>query len=222
MCASALNPPEPFSAIIFDCDGTLVDSTRLYFKTWNALFKKHGAEMSWTWFATHLGCSWPQILAEYQNECGIILDAAAALEQFTRAYRSGIDTLSEIEIVAAVARRHFGKVPMAVASGGTRELVETTLMTTNLLRLFDAVVTIEDVQGRGKPAPDMFLEAARRLRVPPGECAVFEDSDEGIEAAHLAGMTATDVRLVYRPTWRFGSQKDLGKSQQRSRPNYGR
>jgi len=66
------------------------------------------------------------------------------------------------------------------------------------------VVTIEDVQGRGKPAPHMFLGAARRLRVLPNECTVFEDSDEGIEAACRAGMSATDVRLVYRPAWRFG------------------
>jgi beta-phosphoglucomutase-like phosphatase (HAD superfamily) len=212
MSVSALNPPEPYSAIIFDCDGTLVDSTRLYFRAWNTLFNSRGAVMSWSWFADHLGWSWPQIFEEYQKECGISLDGAAALQQFNRAYREAIDTLCEIEIVADVARCHFGKVPMAVASGGTREIVEATLRATNLIDLFDAVVAIEDVQGRGKPAPDMFLEAARRLCVPPNECTVLEDSDEGIEAARLAGMSATDVRLVYRPAWRFGAQKDRGKS----------
>jgi HAD superfamily hydrolase (TIGR01509 family) len=89
---------------------------------------------------------------------------------------------------------------------GEREIVELTLKTVRLLDLFDTVVTIEDVQGRGKPAPDMFLEAARRLNMSPGQCTVFEDSGEGIEAARLAGMTANDVRLVYRPAWRFGIQ----------------
>jgi HAD superfamily hydrolase (TIGR01549 family) len=205
MSVSTLNPPEPYSAIIFDCDGTLVDSTRLYFRAWNGLFNHHGADMPWDWFAAHLGCSWPQILREYQQTCGIFFDAAAALQQFNRAYRDAIDTLSEIEIIADVVRRHFGKVPMAVASGGTREIVEATLLTTKLLHLFNAVVTIEDVQGRGKPAPEIFLEAARRLHVAPGECTVFEDSDEGLDAARAAGMSATDVRLVYRPAWRFGT-----------------
>jgi beta-phosphoglucomutase-like phosphatase (HAD superfamily) len=205
MSVSALNPPKPYSAIIFDCDGTLVDSSRLYFRAWNALFKGHGAEMPWGWFAAHVGCSWPQIFYEFQTECCLSLDAAAALQQFNRVYLDAIHTLCEIEIVADVARFHFGKIPMAVASGGTREIVEATLLTANLLALFDAVVTIEDVQGRGKPAPDIFLEAARRLRVRPSECTVFEDSDEGIEAAHLAGMSATDVRMVYRPAWRFST-----------------
>jgi beta-phosphoglucomutase-like phosphatase (HAD superfamily) len=204
MSMSARNPPEPYSAIIFDCDGTLVDSTRLYFHAWQTLFKSHGVEMSWGWFAARLGCSWPQIFHEFQKECGIFLDAAAALQRFNRAYRDEIDTLCAIEIIADVARRHFGQIPMAVASGGTREIVEVTLLAANLLNLFDAVVTIEDVRGRGKPAPDIFLEAARRLRMRPNECTVFEDSDEGIEAARLAGMSATDVRLVYRPAWRFG------------------
>jgi HAD superfamily hydrolase (TIGR01549 family) len=208
MSAPALNPPEPYSAIIFDCDGTLVDSTRLYFQSWNALFKPHAPEMPWAWFAGHLGSSWPQIFEEYQRECSISLDPAGALQEFNHAYLDAIDALSEIEVVAEVARRHLGKVPMAVASGGTREIVEATLKAVNLFHLFDAVVSIEDVHGRGKPAPDIFLEAARRLGVPPDRCTVFEDSDEGIEAAGIAGMTATDVRLAYRPAWRFGVQAD--------------
>src|SRR5215468_760717 len=145
MSVSALNPPEPYSAIIFDCDGTLVDSTRLYFRAWNTLFESHGAEMSWDWFVGHLGCSWPQIFEEYQKECGIFLGAARGLREFNRAYRDRIDTLREIEIVADVARRHFDRVPMAVSSGGTREIVEATLLAVNLLNLFKVVVTIEDV-----------------------------------------------------------------------------
>ena len=65
-----------------------------------------------------------------------------------------------------------------------------------MFELFDVIVTIEDAGGLGKPAPDLFLEAARRLGAPADECMVFEDSDEGIEAAHRASMQVTDVRIL--------------------------
>src|ERR1700758_170131 len=103
MSVHAFHPPEPYSAIIFDCDGTLVDSTRLYFQTWNTLFKSHGTEMPWNWFAARLGCSWPQILDEFQKTSGVFFDAAPALRDFNRAYRDAINSLTEIEIVAEVA-----------------------------------------------------------------------------------------------------------------------
>jgi HAD superfamily hydrolase (TIGR01509 family) len=64
---------------------------------------------------------------------------------------------------------------------------------TKLRPLFDYVVTAEDV-GHGKPAPDVYLEAARRMKVDPTQCVVFEDSDEGLEAAHRAGMRGIDIR----------------------------
>jgi beta-phosphoglucomutase-like phosphatase (HAD superfamily) len=103
--------------------------------------------------------------------------------------------LQEIEAITRIARENHGRVPMAVASGGPSEIVLATLRATGLRDLFDAVVTIEDV-GRAKPAPDLFLEAARRLGVPPADVLVFEDTTEGLEAASQAGMQAVDVAGV--------------------------
>ena len=85
---------------------------------------------------------------------------------------------------------------MAVASNGNRSLVTASLERTNLLSLFDTVVTIDDVT-QGKPAPDIFLEAARRLNVEPERCFIFEDSEEGLEAASRAKIPACDVRLDF-------------------------
>jgi beta-phosphoglucomutase-like phosphatase (HAD superfamily) len=197
-------PPQPYSAIIFDCDGTLVDSSELYYRAFNHVVARQCVGMPKAWFIARLGFSHFQILSEFQSEFGILLDPADAAQRFNEAYRDGIGTLREIEVVADVARRHLGRVPIAVASGGTHEIVRATLAATGLLDIFDAIVTVEDVGGRGKPAPDLFNEAARRLGVTPKECTVFEDSDEGIEAARRAGMTFTDVRLVYQSAWRFG------------------
>jgi HAD superfamily hydrolase (TIGR01509 family) len=87
---------------------------------------------------------------------------------------------------------------MAVASNGTRANVERTLVTVGLRRLFDELVAIEDV-AHGKPAPDLYQEVARRLGVLPADCIVFEDTDEGLQAARGAGMRARDIRLSVAP-----------------------
>lgn len=86
---------------------------------------------------------------------------------------------------------------MGVASGGQSSLVEATLCACRLLELFDTIVTIEEVRRR-KPAPDLFSEAARRLKVQRCERLVFEDSKEGIEGARRAGAEVIDVRLLER------------------------
>ena len=90
---------------------------------------------------------------------------------------------------------------MAVASNGTRLNVEMTLRSTGLLGLFDTVVVAADVK-QGKPEPDVFLEAARRMGVKAERCVVFEDSDEGLEGARRAGMDGRDIRLVFTPAWK--------------------
>lgn len=199
---SAFRPPEPFSAIIFDCDGTLVDTARVYHQAYNAVLEGRGAEMPEGWYFARLGLSAEALLREFSKEFEHHLEPAALMEPLAEAYHRGLRDLRIIEVVADVARDYHGRVPMAVASAGKREIVEATLGATGMRNLFQEIVTVDDVGGRTKPAPDLFLEAARRLGVPPEECTVFEDTDEGLEAARRAGMSATDVRSVYRHEWR--------------------
>ena len=202
MTVESLTPPSPFSAIIFDCDGTLVDTARVYHRAYNAVLQGRGGEMAEEWYFARLGLSAEALLREYSSAFEHQLEPAELMEPIAEAYQRGMEDVRVIEVVADVARRFHGRVPMAVASAGKREIVEATLQAAGMRELFAAVVTIEDVDGRTKPAPDLFLEAARRLDVPPGECTVFEDTDEGLEAARRAGMTVTDVRSVYRHEWR--------------------
>ncbi|RUR76183.1 HAD family hydrolase [Chlorogloeopsis fritschii PCC 9212] len=84
---------------------------------------------------------------------------------------------------------------MAIASGGSRYNIQTTLKVIGLSHFFDSTIAIEDV-ALGKPAPDIFLLAAQKLKVQPSECIVYEDSNVGLEAARLAGMRVIDVRSV--------------------------
>ncbi|MCB0173733.1 MAG: HAD-IA family hydrolase [Anaerolineae bacterium] len=113
-----------------------------------------------------------------------------------------LPTVNPIEPVVAVARKYQGRLPMAVATGAVQRVVQAALAATNLTDMFDTVVGADDVK-HGKPAPDTFLEAARRLGVEPQYCLVYEDSDLGLEAAQRAGMTGIDVR-PYIAQWKNG------------------
>lgn len=107
-------------------------------------------------------------------------------------YQSLISTV-EVHAITQVVHSHYGKVPMAVASGGERTVLKPTLTTIKLRNFFDAIVSINDVE-RGKPQPDIFLLAAQKLGVAPEDCIVYEDS--GLEAARRAGMRSIDVRVL--------------------------
>jgi len=105
-----------------------------------------------------------------------------------------------IEPVAEIARKYYGKLPMAVGTGGHREAVEQTLIITGLRKYFDIIITANDVDNF-KPHPETFLKCAELMNVEPEFCEVFEDGDLGLEAAQMAGMIATDVRSWYDSNW---------------------
>lgn len=186
--------PADTQALIFDCDGTLVDSLPLYLQSWlEALKTKGGLDVSPEWFFSRRGYSEGMVLSALEKERGVTLDRAAIMTATREGVRSRLPTVKANAPVVALAREWVGRVPMAVASSGSREVVEASLAAIGLLDVFDAIVTIEDV-ARPKPAPDIYLLAAARLGVQPNGCLVFEDSAEGLEAARAAGMPAKDVR----------------------------
>jgi HAD superfamily hydrolase (TIGR01509 family) len=181
-------------ALIFDCDGTLVDNADLQFESWSVGLAAAGAALQKDWYHARVGIPGAELLREFQTTFHRTLDTVAVTAAASSHYIEHLQSVRVIERVAQLARG--ATVPIAVASGGRRAIVEATLHATNLSPLFDTIVTIEDV-ACGKPAPDLFLEAARRLGVSPSQCHVYEDSDEGIIAARAAGMQVTDVRVEH-------------------------
>jgi len=191
--------PAHATALIFDCDGTLVDTLPLYLRAWLAALQSEAAhEVAPEWFHGRGGLSEHMVLDLMEAELGRSLDRPAIVRAARRNVLSAMDDLREIAVVADLARRYRGTLPMAVASSGSREIVLASLTRTGLLDLFDTVVTIDDV-ARPKPAPDLFLEAARRLGAAPDGCLVLEDSAEGLVAAGHAGMQGVDIRPYIRP-----------------------
>ena len=182
-------PTPGFKALIFDLDGTLVDSMPAHFKSWCEALKNQGHRGVFPEdvFYAMGGRPTRDIVETLNGEQDLDLDADAVAYAKKTAFLKHLDLVELIPEVAEVAKNHRGKVPLAIASGGSREVVEKTLQKLGISDWFDEVVTSTDVE-RGKPAPDIFLEAAARLEVDPKDCVVYEDARPGILAAREAGM----------------------------------
>jgi len=180
--------------LIFDSDGTLVDTMPLHYLAWVETVGRYNAHFPEPLFYELAGVPSDKIVAVLNEKFGYNLDPETIVrekeELFIKKY---LPQAQPIAAVVDIARAHKGKMPMAVATGGIPAVVNNALETIGLAGFFDAVVTAIDVE-HGKPAPDPFLEAARRIGVAPELCQVFEDSDAGLEGARRAGMVATDVR----------------------------
>ncbi len=181
--------------IIFDCDGTLADTMPLHWQAWRAVTTRHGIHFTEDRFYALGGVPSRHILQMLAREQNLSIDPHAVAKEKEETYLERLAHVGPIETVVSVAREHHGKVPMAVASGGTKRIIEMVLVHLNIREFFQAVVTSEDVVHQ-KPAPDIFLEAARRIGVPPQFCRGYEDTDLGMTAIRAAGMEAVDVRAL--------------------------
>jgi len=138
------------------------------------------------------------ILKMLSVEQGVPIDPLAVAREKETVYLPLIAQVEPINTVVGVARENYGRIPLAVASGGTRTIIEQVLDHLGIRHLFKAIVTSEDVVNQ-KPAPDIFLEAARRIGVPPQFCRAYEDTDLGMLAIRAAGMEPVDVRELIKP-----------------------
>ena len=185
--------------IVFDCDGTLADTMPLHWRAWQVISRRHGFSLPEERFYSLGGVPSRDILKMLSAEQGIALNPLAVSHEKEAEYLPLIAQVEPINSVVGVARENYGKIPMAVASGGTKDIIEQVLEHLGIRELFQAIVTSEDVVNQ-KPAPDISLEAARRIGVPPQFCRAYEDTDLGMQAIRAAGMEAVDVRelLVMR------------------------
>jgi HAD superfamily hydrolase (TIGR01509 family) len=183
------------SALIFDCDGTLIDSAPVQVRAWTAGFRAGGHDMAEAWYRSNNGLSEGGLVDRFEQERDCILPRKQVIETMRRAYRENLEHLREIEAVSQIAREQFGVRPMAVATSGPAVSVLPSLAKLELDGLFDAIVTVDDVK-RPKPFPDLFLEAAKRLGMAPENCLVFEDSPQGIASARAAGCEVIDIAVL--------------------------
>lgn len=189
-----LFPADGFDAVIFDCDGTLVDSMPAHFDAWCEALSIYGAGgvFKEDVFIAMGGRPTRDIVVELNSEYGLKLNPDAIALTKREAFLKRMNTVCLIREVADFAESLRGKVPMAIATGGSRYVIEKTLKAVGISDWFDEVVTADDVP-EGKPAPDVFLRAAKLMRVDPSRCLALEDAPAGILAAERAGMQVVAI-----------------------------
>ncbi len=189
-------PTDGFEAVIFDCDGTLVDSMPAHFDAWCEALAEFGAGGIFkedVFFAMG-GRPTRDIVVDLNSEYGLKLDPEAVALAKRDAFLRKLSQITLIEEVADFAKSLRGKMPLAIATGGSRMVIEKTLKMIGASDWFDEVVTADDVR-EGKPAPDIFLKAAELLGVAPEKCLVIEDAPPGVIAAQAAGMQVVTIPM---------------------------
>lgn len=192
---SAFTPPPGTQALLFDADGTLIDTWGLHRAVWNELLGRTGFIVTDDWWAAY---AHEDLLTMVQAAVpGADLARAEEMnEEGTRIYLESLHRVDRVHHVTQIAEQFHGHLPMAVVTAGFRDVVVPTLESVGIAGLFSAIVTGDDVD-RIKPAPDGYATAARLLGADPRACVAFEDSDSGLQSARDAGIgTLVDIRLM--------------------------
>lgn len=187
-------PAGEFAGYIFDLDGTLIDTMPLHYRAWDAAMRSAGltGKLDEDLFYSLGGVPTVRVAELIGQHYKMEIDPQKVFHEKEALFLELQADARLIQPVAEFARQAERTHPLAIASGGTRDIVNRSLELAGLASLFRAVVTADDVV-HGKPAPDMFLLAARLLGVEPAKCLVFEDAEPGIKGALAAGMQVVRV-----------------------------
>jgi HAD superfamily hydrolase (TIGR01509 family) len=186
-------------AVVFDLDGVIVDSEQVWDDVREQLAKERGGRWHEGAQADMMGMSSPEWSAYMHDEIGLADTPQEINDEVVRRllarYR---ESLPLIDGAVDAVRRVAPEFALGVASSSNRPIIDAVLATAGIADLFAVTVSSEEV-ARGKPAPDVYLEAARRLGVAPASCAAVEDSSNGLRSAHAAGMRVLALPNAHYP-----------------------
>ncbi|MDX2226587.1 MAG: beta-phosphoglucomutase family hydrolase [Verrucomicrobiae bacterium] len=185
-------------AVIFDMDGVIVDSSRFHEESWNVLAREVGWTLPPGFFKKTFGmrniCIIPDFLEPGASAERILRLSARKEELFRQLVEGQVSLLPGVR--SLVGELHRAGIRFSVGSSTERKNIEMILETTGIAPYFHALVSSEDVT-RGKPAPDVFLMAAKKMEIPPSQCVVIEDAQVGIDAAAAAGMVCLALATTH-------------------------
>lgn len=179
--------------LIFDLDGTLVDSMPLHYEAWKEVCAMRGFDFSEEEFYSLAGVPSNTIFEIINERHGTDFDPGPMSQLKEDTYMKKIDRIKPVQAVLEVVKQHHGRLPMAVGTGSPRAHSLQTLKASGYSKYFEVMVAGDDVS-KGKPDPETFLRCAAAIGVAPEQCHVFEDGNPGLQAARTAGMYATDIR----------------------------
>ena len=185
-------PPGPFSAYLFDCDGTIADSMPLHYLAWKQALGEWHCEFSEDLFYAWGGRPTTEIISTLNQAQALNMPVDAVARRKEDLYFALLPQLKPVPEVLEHIEAQHGRIPFAVVSGSARDSVTASLDVLNLRDRFDTLVCAGEYQ-KSKPDPEAFLLAASKLGVAPTRCLVFEDTDMGIQAATAAGMSSVKV-----------------------------
>jgi beta-phosphoglucomutase family hydrolase len=183
--------------LIFDLDGTLVDSMPLHYEAWKEVCALKGLNFTEEEFYSLAGVPSDRIFEIINERHGTDFDPQKHSKLKEDTYLKKINKLQPVEPVFQLAIANYGKLPMAIGTGSPGEHSWEAVRALGLDNYFDILISKNDVKA-GKPNPETFLKCAQAMNVEPQFCQVFEDGDPGLEAAKTAGMMATDIRKFIR------------------------
>ena len=186
-------------AVLFDCDGVLVDSEPLSYVAWSETLAGYGFDLTVETFSESVGGTETMVAEQFSPAVGV--DPVTLELQAQRAFEViAAQAVGFSDTIALVGRLEAEGVPVAVATNGLRWRLDVLLDAVGLARLLPNSVTADEV-ACPKPAPDLYLAAARKIRTDPARCIVIEDSPTGIAAATAAGcqVIALDRGMFSQP-----------------------
>ncbi|MFM5092718.1 HAD family hydrolase [Aeromonas rivipollensis] len=178
---------EQYDALIFDMDGTLVDSMPLHLDAWEITSAEFGLPFDRVRLNKYGGIPTRKIVAMLAEQHGLEIDVEAFARRKIALYLERIDSVSVFPAMWELVKRCHGKVPMGIGTGSTRDHATHILRNTGLDAFIPVLVSADDVTNH-KPHPDTFLKVAELLGADPANCLVFEDTPIGIEAGKAGGM----------------------------------